>query len=109
MKQNNLSEYFNNHFCPLQTDVDSLVISKNALKSVLPEILTNELTQRQRNCLNMRFSQLMTQEQIAEELKLSQPTVSRHLKKAVDIVANRLNYCMSALDRATADWLKNLE
>lgn len=109
MKRINLSEYFNNRFCPFHADADSLVISKNALKSVLPQILMNELTPRQRKCLTMRFSQLMTQEQIAEELKLSQPTVSRHLKKAVDIVANRLNYCMSALDRATADWLNHLE
>lgn len=109
MKRRNLVDYLYTRFCSVEPELDTAGVKKAAMKAVLPEIIANELTERQRRCLSMRFSDRMTQEEIAEQLELSQPTVSRHIKKAVGTVANRLHYCMSALDRAGADWLKYLE
>jgi len=37
------------------TDIDSQKISKNAISSVLPLILKNDLTERQRSCLKLKY------------------------------------------------------
>ena len=47
--------------------------------------------------------------EIARELHVSQPTVSRHLKTALGTLSNRLYYCKSALSRANDSWIKYLE
>ncbi len=80
----------------------------SALKAVMPQVIQRELTEKQRRCLELRFGRLMSQQEIADELNLSQPTVSRHLKSAVSTLSNRLYYCKSALSRANASWLKYL-
>lgn len=52
---------------------------------------------------------MMSQQEIARELHVSQPTVSRHLKTALGTLSNRLYYCKSALSRANDSWIKYLE
>ena len=71
-----------------------------ALKKVLPIIIERELTERQRVCLNYKYINGKNQAEIAELLKLSQPTVSRHINTAKDIVNNKLQYCVFAVINA---------
>ena len=71
-----------------------------ALKKVLPHIMDNELTERQRVCLKFKYVHNKKQDEIAELLKLSQPTVSRHINTAKDIVNNELKYCYYAVSSA---------
>ena len=71
-----------------------------ALKKVLPHIVENELTERQRICLKYKYSLKKSQSEIAKLLKLSQPTVSRHISTAKDIVNNELKYCYFAVSSA---------
>ena len=87
------------------TDIDSQIISKSAISSVLPLILKNDLTERQRLCLKMKYAENLNQTEIAAKLKLSQPTVCRHIATAKSIVNNRLSYCLVVLNRANNMWI----
>lgn len=89
------------------SDIDTQKVSKNAVESVLPLILKNELTERQRICLKMKYVQNLSQMEISEKLHFSQPTVSRHIASAKDVVNNRLSYCLIVLNRANSIWLKS--
>ena len=52
------------------------------MSAALKSIIREELTGRQRSCLEMRYMQGMTVYGIAAELGITPPTVSKHLKKA---------------------------
>lgn len=93
-----------NRFEP--SEIDSQKISKEAVRSVLPIILKNDLTERQAVCLNLRYVQGLSQTEIAKRLHLSQPTVSRHISCAKDIVNNRLSYCFVAINKANNMWIE---
>lgn len=96
--------YYNSQNAQAGADIDSQLVSKAAIKAVLPTIMKQELTERQRRCLKMKYNENMTQTEIAKALKLSQPTVSRHIESARETVNNRLSYCISALNRANSIW-----
>ena len=86
-------------------DIDSQTVTKAAVSSVLPLILKNDLTERQRCCLKMKYVNKLNQEEIAKRLGLSQPTVCRHIAIAKSVVNNRLSYCIAALNRANRMWI----
>ena len=88
-----------------ELDIDSQKISRSAISSVLPLIFKNDLTERQRLCLKMKYAENLNQTEIAAKLKLSQPTVCRHISTAKSIVNNRLSYCLVALNRANSMWI----
>ncbi|MGN1201713.1 MAG: sigma factor-like helix-turn-helix DNA-binding protein [Eubacterium sp.] len=77
-----------------------------AISKALPLIIKNELTERQSLCLRMFYVYGKNQVEIARELKLSQPTVSRHIKTAKDIVNKFLSYCFYSVKQANEQWLK---
>lgn len=77
-----------------------------AIKSVLPIIIRDELTPRQRVCLKLRYWSNMSQEEIAKKLKLSQPTVCRHIANAKETVNNKLRYCLFVLNTAENELAK---
>lgn len=77
---------------------------KKAFSSVLPLIMKDELTQRQSICLQYKYINNKSQSEIAEILKLSQPTVSRHINAAKDIVNNKLKYCYYALSKGIDEY-----
>lgn len=77
-----------------------------AISKVLPMIIKNELTERQNLCLRMFYVFGKSQVEIARELKLSQPTVSRHIKSAKDIVNKFLSYSFYSVKQANEQWLK---
>ncbi len=86
-------------------DTDSQVISRKAISTVLPLIMKNDLTERQQSCLKLKYVKNLNQSQIADMLKLSQPTVCRHISIAKEIVNNRLSYCIVALNKANRLWI----
>lgn len=79
---------------------------RKAFSTVVPLILKNELTQRQNICLRYKYLNGKSQSEIAELLKLSQPTVSRHISTAKDIVNNNLKYCYIALIKGIDEYEK---
>lgn len=85
---------------------DERKVLKNSITKVLPLILKNELTDRQSLCLRLFYVHGKNQTEIAKELKLSQPTVSRHIKTAKDITNKCLTYCIYAVKQANEQWLK---
>ncbi len=62
------------------------------MKHILRTALTNELTQRQRECIIMYYYENKKMKTIAKELSLSVPTVSRHIKAAQAKLKNIANY-----------------
>lgn len=87
------------------SDDEQKILSK-ALSLVLPKIIENELTPRQSICLRLFYVHGKTQTEIARELKLSQPTVSRHINTARAIVNKILGYCLYSVKKANEQWLK---
>lgn len=79
---------------------------QKAFSLVLPLIMENELTQRQSICLRYKYINNKSQSEIAEILKLSQPTVSRHIRTAKNIVNNNLKYCYMALSKGLDEYDK---
>lgn len=85
---------------------DEQRIMLSAISKALPLILKNELTDRQSLCLRMFYVHGKSQVEIARELKLSQPTVSRHIATAKTIVNKFLAYCFYSVKQANEQWLK---
>ncbi len=81
-------------------------ITISVLKSVLPIIIENELTTRQKDCLKLHYYKNLSQDEIAKELHLSQPTVCKHLKSGKSAVNESLKYCMIALCKAEREFDK---
>lgn len=88
------------------SDIDSQTISKKAISTVLPLIMKNDLTERQRSCLKLKYVNNLNQAEIAGRLNLSQPTVCRHISTAKSIVNNRLAYCLAAVNKANKMWIE---
>lgn len=72
---------------------DNSVIWK-ACKKELPNIMSKELTVMQYKCVQGIFYEGLNQVQVAQKLGISQPTASRHIKRAMEILLNRLNYAL---------------
>lgn len=85
---------------------DEQKILINSISSVLPKIIENELTQKQKICFELFYIRHKTQTEIASMLKLSQPTVSRHIKSAAKIVNKIGNYCFYSVKKANSQWLE---
>ena len=66
--------------------------------------MNNELTQKQSVCLRYKYINNKNQAEIAEILQLSQPTVSRHISTAKEIMNNSLQYCYIALTKAIDEY-----
>ncbi len=83
---------------------DEQKILRKSLSFVLPQIVERELTQKQRLCFEMFYMNKKTQGEIAHILRLSQPTVSRHIKSAENII-NRIGmYCIYCINKTNEQW-----
>lgn len=89
-----------------ENDFDEQKILLKSISKVLPLIIENELTERQSLCLRLHYEHGKSQTEIARELKLSQPTVSRHLRTAKDITNKFLTYCFYSLKKSNEQWLR---
>lgn len=76
---------------------DRLQAQRKAFASIIPLIINNELSERQSICFRYKYISGMSQREIANALKLSQPTVSRHINSAKDIINSSLKYCFLAV------------
>lgn len=79
---------------------------QKAISVVLPLIFKNELTPKQTMCLNYAYIHHKSQKEIADILKISQPTVSRHIHSAKKIVNNELKYCYLAVMKSIEEYEK---
>ena len=77
---------------------------QKAFQAVVPLIMNNELTKKQSVCLRYKYINNKNQAEIAEILQLSQPTVSRHISTAKEIMNNSLQYCYIALTKAIDEY-----
>ncbi len=93
------SKYEDNEF-------DEQRILVRSMSKVLPMIIENELTPRQSLCLRLFYVHKKSQAEIARELKLSQPTVSKHITTAKSITNRYLRYCYYCVNKANEQWLK---
>lgn len=66
---------------------------RSRIIKVMHEIIKKELTQRQRQCVEMYYFNQMTIYEIAEELEIDTSTVSRHLKRGREKIGGILCYC----------------
>ena len=85
---------------------DEQKILLKSLQSVFSVIIEKELTQKQCLCLKMYCVDHISQRKIAEVLKISQPTVSRHVSVAKSIINKYLNYCYYCVKKSNEQWLK---
>ncbi|MCM1286311.1 MAG: hypothetical protein NC213_08775 [Acetobacter sp.] len=85
---------------------DEQKIMLSAMKTVFPIIIEKELTSKQNICLKLYCIHHKSQKEIAEQLKLSQPTVCRHIQTAKEIINKYLNYCYFAVKKSNEQWLK---
>lgn len=77
---------------------------QKALQTIMPLIMDNELTEKQSICLRYKYQNDKSQAEIASLLKLSQPTVSRHISTAKDTMNNSLKYCYIAVSAAIDEY-----
>ena len=76
---------------------------RKAFSLILPFIL-KELSERQYICLKYKYELGKSQEEIAKILKLSQPTVSRHISSGKKAVNDKLRYCNAAVTAALNEY-----
>ena len=95
--------YFNSNYSQLD-GYDREKAKQKAFQAVVPLIMNNELTQKQSVCLRYKYINNKNQAEIAEILQLSQPTVSRHISTAKEIMNNSLQYCYIALTKAIDEY-----
>ena len=95
--------YFNSNYSQLD-GYDREKAKQKAFQTVVPLIMNNELTQKQSVCLRYKYINNKNQAEIAELLQLSQPTVSRHISTAKEIMNNSLQYCYIALTKAIDEY-----
>ena len=65
---------------------------RERILQMLPGVIRGELTQRQQDCLRLYYFEGMKMHQIAAELGVQTPAVSRHLKRARNRLQNVLGY-----------------
>lgn len=95
--------FFNDDYSAMD-GFDREKAKQKALEAVVPLIIDNELSQKQSICLRYKYINNKNQTEIAKILKLSQPTVSRHISAAKDIMNNSLKYCYIALSTAIDEY-----
>ncbi len=85
-------------------EADKARAKRKAFESVVPLIMKNELTPQQSICLRYKYINGKSQTEIARLLKLSQPTVSRHINAAKNVMNNSLKYCYIALSKGIDEY-----
>ncbi len=76
--------------------------SVETLKYMLPIIMERELTEQQRQCMQLHYFAHKNQTEIAGQLGITQSTVSRILKTARKRMEKYLRYSLMAADKTSA-------
>lgn len=77
------------------------------MKNMIPIILEKELTDRQRECIELAYFKNMSQRQVAKKLWLTQPTVKKHIDNGCERMRNILKYCFYAVEKTETFYLEN--
>ena len=64
----------------------------NKVLSILRKVIANELTERQRTCLEMYYKRKMNTIKIAEKLGIYPSTAWRHIQKSKERIKNIMKY-----------------
>lgn len=99
-----IDNFYFNKASVIDEGYDIQTAKDKAVSVVLPLIIKNELTQKQGLCLKYYYVNNKSQREIADILKLSQPTVSRHISTAKNIVNSNLKYCYIALSKGMQEY-----
>lgn len=75
---------------------------------ILPNIMNYKLSEKQRKVFDLYFYHHISQEEIARRLRITQPTVSRHLNRAIDKVNEILIYVYMATQH-TINYMECIE
>lgn len=93
---NSLSIADANQFAALQYSDDGAIdFERNRMKEVLKNIIELELTERQRDCVKLIYFGGYTRVAAADEMGITLPTLSKHLKKAG-----------ARIEKTTVSWFK---
>ena len=84
--------------------IKSKIVRYSILEAMIPEIIDNKLTSSQRTCI-MYYIAGHTQNEIAENLGISQPTVSRHIKQSKQAINEILTYCFHSISVAIREYI----
>lgn len=63
-------------------------------RRILPTIIKEELTQRQKQVILLYYVQKQTDAQIAEKMGITTPSVQRTRRRAEERIAHYLKYCI---------------
>lgn len=97
--------YYGNSFLS-DDSKDKTKAHQKAMASIIPLIINNELTEKQSLCFRYKYISGKNQKEIAEIMHLSQPTVSRHINTAKDVLNASLKYCYVALSKGLDEYDK---
>ena len=64
----------------------------NRILRIINKIIENELTKRQKICLNLYYNKHMNMIKISKHLKIYPSTVHRHIKRAKTKIKNIIKY-----------------
>lgn len=64
--------------------------SPSRTQKIMRRVIKEELTSKQRTCINMYYGRRMNMEEIGKELSIDKSTVSRHLKAGKNKIRNIL-------------------
>nr|WP_255575654.1 sigma-70 family RNA polymerase sigma factor [Caproiciproducens faecalis] len=68
------------------------------IRGTLRRAMEGELTERQRDCLQLRYFEQKSVQEVAEIIGVTPPTVSKHLKKARERLRRVMGYSFSRLN-----------
>ncbi len=68
------------------------------MRGALRRAMEGELTERQRDCLRLRYFDQKSVQEVAEIIGVTPPTVSKHLKKARERLRRVVGYSFSRLN-----------
>ena len=99
-----VEDYYYRLGCVPSGGADFDCARRKAFSKILPYIMKQELSERQYICIKYKYDCGKSQEEIAHMLKLSQPTVSRHISSAKKVINNSLMYCNAAVTAALNEY-----
>lgn len=68
------------------------------MRGTLKRAMEGELTERQRDCIQLRYFEQKSVQEVAEAMGITPPTVSKHLKKARARLHKVMGYSFSRLN-----------
>ncbi|WP_312695336.1 sigma-70 family RNA polymerase sigma factor [Caproiciproducens sp.] len=68
------------------------------MRRALRRAMEGELTERQRDCIRLRYFEQKSVQEVAEAMGITPPTVSKHLKKARARLHKVMGYSFSRLN-----------